>query len=334
MARFNFSIPTAPRSGMSPEMIQQAYASNPYAKAIDTTALALSQAFQKRAEERKRFKQVADLEKVLGLNPGEMQNLPVDTAAVVGKTAAENRKPTVVVVDQPDGTQRQVEIPAGKKFGGTIKHTDPMASGATIPRGVDPVTRRAVYTNNRKAGLFFEDGTPFLGQPAPLQQRPLSPEQTEKTVNLDTLQFHLNNVKNTWSPRYTGAAQSLFGKAAQFTGVGAEKSRGDFITNLASIRNTILQLRSGAVITDGEASRLLEELPSDLRSDADFSTRIANFENVLSQIVTSRQQRFSQAGYMTPSGPLRPMMAPPPADGARKATHRWNPATGQVEVMQ
>lgn len=333
MARFNFSIPTPPKRAISPEMIAQAYGSNPYASAIDKTSAALSQAMQKRYELRKQAQQVAKMESVLGLKPGEMEGFPLDVAATTGKAVAEGRRPTVVVVDQPDGTQRMVEIPAGKKFGGTIKHTDPSTTGSTIPRGTDPVTRETVYSNNRKAGLFFADGRTFNGQPAPLQLRPPSNEQVEKGVNLDTLAFHLNKVKENYSPRYTGAGQSLLGGMAQFTGIGAEDQRGDFITNLASIRNTILQLRSGAVITDGEARRLLEELPSSLRSDPDFQTRIRNFEGVLNQIVASRQERFGQAGYMTPGGGQQQMMLPPPTVGGRRATHRWNPATGKVETQ-
>lgn len=130
-----------------------------------------------------------------------------------------------------------------------------------------------------------------------VKKKPIPASVAEKTAQIDVLGGLLDEVKKDFDASYTGPFQGRLGQAAQVSGLGATEQRGRFRQNLASIRNQILQLRSGAAITPQEASRLLQELPDPNRSDVDFSVAMTNFENSLQRIQEARRRAFREAGY-------------------------------------
>lgn len=73
----------------------------------------------------------------------------------------------------------------------------------------------------------------------------------------------MNELKTLFKPEYVGPGQGLFNTAMQM--VPFTEGNPDFVefsAKVGQIRNKILQLRSGAQITTGEAQRLLDEIPT------------------------------------------------------------------------
>lgn len=127
--------------------------------------------------------------------------------------------------------------------------------------------------------------------------RPVPVSAAEKTAQIDVLRGLLDEVRNDYDSSFVGPLQARAGRVSQVTGLGASEKRGRFLQNLASVRNQILQLRSGAAITPQEASRLLQELPDPNRSDVDFSVAMSNFDNSLRRIQEARAKALKDAGY-------------------------------------
>ena len=94
---------------------------NPLATGIETAGNVIGQALTKRAELRRQGEQLARMEKAYGLKEGELSGLDTETGSAIGKYVAESRKPTYVQQINPDGTANLLEVPAGGKFGGTVK---------------------------------------------------------------------------------------------------------------------------------------------------------------------------------------------------------------------
>jgi len=90
-------------------------------------------------------------------------------------------------------------------------------------------------------------------------------------------------------------------------------------------------LKSGKQINENEFKRLADALPNEYVSPTDFKVRLKNFEKVFSEIITTRRKNLSGTGYRVPGNLKNPF----DSSGADKpATHRWNPSTGKVELIQ
>lgn len=117
--------------------------------------------------------------------------------------------------------------------------------------------------------------------------------------DFDTLSTQLERVKNTNKKDFTGFIQGPLGKLSQKTGVGASPERGDFLSNINSIRNQLIYLRSGKQINEKEYERLLAELPNENASDVDFNAKLKTFETVFNEIKENRRKSL-ETGFDVP----------------------------------
>lgn len=145
-------------------------------------------------------------------------------------------------------------------------------------------------------------------------KKTLPADASTQLGDFDTLSSQLERVKATKKPEYTGALDSRTGALAQTVdlpsvGLGASPERSDFYSNINSIRNQLLYLRSGKQINEQEYKRLLQELPDEHRSDVDFDAKLANFETVFNEIKGNRRNALA-TGYNVPGS-----TTPPPATG-------------------
>lgn len=315
--------PRTSRQYDNSQAILQVMGQNPYAQAMDQVGPLLSKALQVRAERLRQAQQVAALEKSYGLNEGELKGIgSPETASAVGKYVAESRKPTMVNEVMPDGSTQLIQIPAGNKFGGNVKLAPPKQGGNggyTIPRGLDPETNRVVYSDSKRMGLFFDDGKPFKGAPGALNLKPLPSDQIQKESDLATLQMARDKVKSSYDDNYVGPFAAKTGKAKQFFDVSATPQAATFYSNVSDLRNQLVYLRSGKQINEEEYKRLLSAVPNENMSPKDFKARMANFDQLLETIKTSRAGALSGSGYRKPALQPLPLSAPggmkPPADG-------------------
>lgn len=139
----------------------------------------------------------------------------------------------------------------------------------------------------------------------------LPAEQVEKQAGFDVLRLQLNNVRDNYSPKFVGLLDAKTGKLAQATGVGATRKKADFYSNLESIRNQLVYLRSGKQINQEEYKRLRAELPDENASNTDFESKLDNFENVFEEIIDSRRKQFEAAGYNVPGSNVNSVDADP-----------------------
>lgn len=151
------------------------------------------------------------------------------------------------------------------------------------------------------------------GQLNPLKKT-LPADASQQLADFDTLSQQLDTVKTTFKPEFTGPIQARTGELAQTLdmpslGLGASQPRSDFYSNVNSIRNQLLYLRSGKQINEKEYERLLAELPNEKRSDVDFSAKLANFEKVFNEIKLNRRNALA-TGYNIPGS-----ASPAPAAG-------------------
>jgi hypothetical protein len=160
-------------------------------------------------------------------------------------------------------------------------------------------------------GLVKEINAP--GQLNPLKKT-LPADASTQLADFDTLSSQIQTVKDTFNKDFTGPVQARTGELAQTLdmpsiGLGADAKRSDFYSNVNSIRNQLLYLRSGKQINEKEYERLLAELPNEKRSDVDFSAKLKNFENVFNEIKNNRRSALA-TGYNIPGS-----STPPPAAG-------------------
>lgn len=148
-----------PKRNVPLEQIIAVQGRSPIAEGIT----ALSGAIQKRAELREEGERIAKVESAYGLEPGTLTGFGEESALSLGKQVSENRKPTYVQQINPDGTANLLEIPAGGKFGGTVRTPTPglgtitqtsyVDSADGTPLILDKTTRSYLRVGENKAPI-------------------------------------------------------------------------------------------------------------------------------------------------------------------------------------
>jgi len=147
-------------------------------------------------------------------------------------------------------------------------------------------------------------------------EKTLPADISQQLGDFNTLSDQINTVKASYKPEFVGAVQSRTGALAQTfdipqVGLAASPLRADFLSNVNSIRNQLLYLRSGKQINEKEYERLLSELPDERRSDVDFEAKLANFERVFNEIKENRRNALA-TGYNVPATNTNPAPAAKP----------------------
>lgn len=283
---------------------------NPYAQTLDQLTPVISQALMARAQ-RKRQAQTNDMvTKSLGIDVPEGSDLsgltPENLIAIkkerdagedtfTGFGLTEDKKNIIAMNKR--GEAKLLPIPS---FAPKDQKPAGQGGGYTIPRGVDPASGRPVYSDSKRIGLFYDDGKPFKGAPGLLNLKPLPSEQIQREMDLSSLQFSLDNVKQSYSPDLVGPVGARVGRGKQYLEGVATPEAASFYSNLADLRNQMLYLRSGKQINESEYNRLLQALPNENMSNTDFNTRMKNFESLFQKIKASRENALRGSGYRMP----------------------------------
>ena len=127
------------------------------------------------------------------------------------------------------------------------------------------------------------------------ETRTASPGEREQLVGDIGLLTQINRVREAYQPNYVGTVKGRL-KGVQQATMGIPKAEASFRSNLAAIRNQILKLRSGGAVTDGEAQRMLEELPTVNDESAVFESKLDSFENTFRTLAETRRFNLSGLG--------------------------------------
>ncbi len=159
------------------------------------------------------------------------------------------KEPELVAVPQPDGTTKYV-----RKVEGLTYKTPPAAGEKPKP--------------------------------------PSAAERGELVGDIGILS-QVNDIRDAYNPKFVGPVSGLVGAAATAgvpgAGIGRPGKEATFRGRLAALRNQILKLRSGGAVSDGEAQRLLEELPTERLPSEKFVERLDNFERLYRNIAETRR---------------------------------------------
>jgi type II secretory pathway pseudopilin PulG len=138
-----------------------------------------------------------------------------------------------------------------------------------------------------------------LGQSPPqpeLKPKPPSAAERDQLVgDIGTLK-QVNDIREAFKPKFAGPASGRIGAITQAAGVFKRPGESQLRSRLAGMRNQILKLRSGGAVSDGEAGRLLEELPTTLDPSDVFLTKLDQFESTYRTIANARRDVMSGTG--------------------------------------
>lgn len=192
--------------------------------------------------------------------------------------------------------------PATKPVGGGASGKKPFI----IPRGIDPESGRPVFSDSQRLGHFYDDGTPFRGQPGKLTLQSLSETATQKESGLATLKLALGKIKDSYDEKYVGPIASRLGKGKQYVEGMAEPKAAQFYSAVADFRAQIMYMRSGQQINESEYQRLLSTLPNEERAPTDFTKKLEYSQKMLEEIIEARRKAAIGGGYRQ-TGNLQPI---------------------------
>ena len=124
---------------------------------------------------------------------------------------------------------------------------------------------------------------------------PNASEREQLTADFGLLD-QIGRVRQSFRPDFVGPLAGRQSGVKQRVGLPLRAGETGFRSALAAIRNQVLKLRSGGAVTDGEAARLLEELPTAENTPADFEAKINEFERTYRTIATARRENMSGTG--------------------------------------
>lgn len=137
---------------------------------------------------------------------------------------------------------------------------------------------------------------------------PAQGEREQLTADIGMLQG-INAVRNQFKKEFTGPVAGKLGGFQQATGLGLGKGESGFRAQVAGLRNQIGKLRSGQAISESEAARLLQELPTVDDPSEVFLAKLDNFENTYREIANTRREVMSGTGVDLSRMPALPPRA-------------------------
>lgn len=147
---------------------------------------------------------------------------------------------------------------------------------------------------------FSTETLPTPGGVNPRNKARLPAEKAKELADFNVVIKQLDRVETLYKPDFVGPIKGRAGKVKQVTGIGATKERALFLSNLNSIRNQLIYLRSGKQINEKEYERLLSELPDENKSSKDFEPKLNNFKKVFNDLLEERTKSFQQSGFIVP----------------------------------
>jgi len=195
--------------------------------------------------------------------------------------------------------------------GEILEYQRPQATPTVLVNTIDPVTGAPVQQIvPRKAGATFAVA------PTAAQQTAMA----EQEAGLDAIA----EIERLYQPGLVGPVVGRTNKAKMVTpGVEVAPEVATLYPAVASLRNEIIRLMSGAAVAGNEATRMREQLPEVTDKPSVFVAKLQqtkrNRENLLKRL-------SSRTGAPARSGGPGPVGAAP--------VGRYNPATGKVEPVR
>jgi hypothetical protein len=152
---------------------------------------------------------------------------------------------------------------------------------------------------------------------------PSAGEREQLTTDADLLK-QVGNIRASFQRRFTGPVGGRVGGAKRAVGL-SPKEESAFRGRVAALRNQVLKARSGGAVTEGEAQRLLEEMP--IPNDPDFLVKLDTFENLVRNIAEARREIMSGTGVDLSRIPALPVASAADQPDAQVAARRGSAAS-------
>ena len=117
------------------------------------------------------------------------------------------------------------------------------------------------------------------------------------TADFKTLLDLSKQVKDTYSPEYSGTIQGRLSKVKENWTGGLPDKQLKFNQALESIKNRLIYLRSGKQINEQEFKRMMQELPDVKLPDNTSKIRLDNFYQMEEDLYNNRMKALGVAGY-------------------------------------
>jgi hypothetical protein len=128
------------------------------------------------------------------------------------------------------------------------------------------------------------------------QYRPLPAGQASELADLDAIGAQIATIEKAYSPAYVGPVAGRMGGARETLG-NITQQEVQFRAEAAALRNVILKARSGGAVTDGEAQRFLDEMPTVNDPANVFEQKLRNTKKWFEDLSRSKRQSFRDSGY-------------------------------------
>lgn len=188
--------------------------------------------------------------------------------------------------------------------------------------GIDPTTGKMVKFDHRTGETSLSNNA-FPGGIDPKVNPTLPAGEAARTSEFQQLIDQIGTIENLYDDQFVGALDGRQGQLSAALGTSRDATRDSFLQSIATLRNFLINLRSGAAVTPQEYERLTKELPDPNTSEVTFKARLEGFKKYLASIIENRNKSFRGAGFRSP-GNTPTEQRPAQNPGVLK----YNPQTG------
>lgn len=328
-SRLNIRSIQAPKRAVPIQQIIDVESQNPLATGIEATGKLVGESLARRAELRRQGQMLAQLETVAGEKPGAFQGLDVPTATALATSAAKRRSENFT----PDQLQ-------------AIVSADPKNMSKVFPSGVPKEALGLAFSGERMRNMEGERtqrGDERLSSAAINYWKTLETNPVIKTLKQQDI--GLGQVD-----QLVPLVQS--GNTVASNALGAKMARGMGEVGVLTDTDIVRYVQSGQMTRSAadKLSRMVKGVPTDTTlgemQEITQALRTA-YEAKVQPLYNDAVARFARNYKITPEeaaerlvipysgGKLKPLPKSAPASATpKKATHRWNPLTGQVEAVR
>lgn len=238
----------------------------------------------------------------------EEDKTKAEAAIAAAKQRLAEQQQTAELITPPEQQSHMTSQPATPA---KIKALTPKAAGSGKPNIMKGPNGELLQIHTDAETGQVTGTTPLTGP----REKQVNDQTATQIGDFSTIAKQIDKVRTTYKPEYVGPVQGRTGELAQTVdlpsiGLGANKERADFLSNVNSIRNQLIYLRSGKQINENEYDRLIKELPDETRSNIDFQAKLDNFQNVFNEIAANRNKAFKEGGFRDVPGYTPPTGQP------------------------
>lgn len=135
----------------------------------------------------------------------------------------------------------------------------------------------------------------YVATPNPRATRAASASESNELAARANIVKQVEDIRKTYNKRHVGPVRGKVGGIGEKVGA-IDKPGADFRSRVAALKNLVLKARSGGAVTDGEAERLLKEIPDADQPSQVFESRLDVFEGIVRDLDAQKR------GFMDASG--------------------------------